>query len=217
VVSSQFAFRLNYFLFISTEYFKLVVVMFAYLYRTLYDVLLEPNDDFFTRCRKGVITCAFLFGIVHLVTKMALSPMSRQIVNGIFAILGLWLLYLVKNQFFLLITKTTGAVHLVLDITKKLAVFDLEGALALLVSAQEQFGGILDPEFEAALKTMINNLALFRPHIPNTLIDKVKTEQAHQTVDQHPLVSSSDDSDFSDCSDDSVDDQKGGGGGRRGS
>ena len=43
--------------------------MFAYLYRTLYLELLQPDDDFVTRCRKAVITIFFILGIINLATN----------------------------------------------------------------------------------------------------------------------------------------------------
>ena len=40
--------------------------MFAYLYCTLFGELLQPNDDFFMRCRKGVITVYGIFGVISI-------------------------------------------------------------------------------------------------------------------------------------------------------
>ena len=45
--------------------------MFAYLYRKLYTELLQSDDDFFTRCRKAVITIYFVFGIINILTVTA--------------------------------------------------------------------------------------------------------------------------------------------------
>jgi len=50
--------------------------MFAYLYRTFYEVLLQSDDDFFTRCRKAVITAFFGFGLITIV------PNTASAVNG---------------------------------------------------------------------------------------------------------------------------------------
>jgi len=45
--------------------------MFAYLYRKFFEELLQPDDDFFTRCRKAVITCYLIFGIINVFTNTA--------------------------------------------------------------------------------------------------------------------------------------------------
>ena len=45
--------------------------MFAYLYRTLFAELLQSDDDFFTRCRKAVITGYFVFGIINILMDTA--------------------------------------------------------------------------------------------------------------------------------------------------
>ena len=45
--------------------------MFAYLYRTLYEALLEPDDDFFTRCRNVLIIVCFIFGTISVFTNTA--------------------------------------------------------------------------------------------------------------------------------------------------
>ena len=47
--------------------------MFAYLYRKLYTEVLQPDDDLFTRCRKAVITCALVFGIINSFANGAAS------------------------------------------------------------------------------------------------------------------------------------------------
>jgi len=38
--------------------------MFAFMYHALFVDLLLPEDDLFTRCRKAVITCYGIFGII---------------------------------------------------------------------------------------------------------------------------------------------------------
>jgi len=301
--------------------------MFAYLHRTLYEVLLQADDDFFIRCRKGFISVAFVFGIVNFIVNtiaavfdkewpvlnyvvtsliyvqclvfsaswayarrtrtcpdwlinlsldmavcvlliMSFSSANwgfqafslsvafaaivigtshvkfqvticsfvfivncydmfvaalgfpsilipghykgnilfRQIINGVTATLGLWLLYLVKNQFTLLIAKAVAALYMVKEITKKLVLYDTDGALALLLSENQESSGVLDAEFVSTLTQMIDNLALFRSQFPNYLIDQLKSEKAPETVDQNPLALPSDNRDFSDCNDEAVDD-----------
>jgi len=52
--------------------------MFAYLYRTLFGELLQPNDDFFMRCRKGVITVYGVFGVLSTFSLTASSVLSTD-------------------------------------------------------------------------------------------------------------------------------------------
>jgi len=72
--------------------------MFAYLYRTLYGVLLQPNDDFFTRCRKLVVTCYFVFGTIQAFTTTVgtLTTSEWTILEGVTTALsylesGIWI------------------------------------------------------------------------------------------------------------------------------
>ena len=51
----------------------------------------------------------------------------RQIINGVVASLGLWLLYATMNEFSNMITKSIAALRMVKDITKRLVVYDTEG------------------------------------------------------------------------------------------
>jgi len=52
--------------------------MFAYLYRTLFGELLQPNDDFFMRCRKGVITVYGVFGVISTFSLTASNVLSTD-------------------------------------------------------------------------------------------------------------------------------------------
>jgi len=61
------------------------------------------------------------------------------------------------NEFSFLIAKSFAALRIMKAITKKLVVCDMEGALALLISAHEQSDGILGPERVATLTEMIEN------------------------------------------------------------
>ena len=53
--------------------------MFAYLYHTLFAKLLQSNDDFFTRCRKAVITICFVFGIVNFANNTFSTVSSKDV------------------------------------------------------------------------------------------------------------------------------------------
>ena len=53
--------------------------MFAYLFRVLYQHLLQTDDDFFMRCRKAFITCAFVLGIVNILTNTFSTVTSKDV------------------------------------------------------------------------------------------------------------------------------------------
>jgi len=57
--------------------------MFAYLHRKLYEELLQPDDDFFTRCRKAVISACFIFGVINIFTNTAAALMDEWSVLSI--------------------------------------------------------------------------------------------------------------------------------------
>jgi len=68
--------------------------MFTYLYRTLYESLLQPDDDFFTRCRKAVITVFFVFGIINIIISTASTITSKDawtVVRIVVSVIG-WVL-----------------------------------------------------------------------------------------------------------------------------
>jgi len=52
--------------------------LFAYLHRTLYVALLQTDDDFFTRCRKGIITVSLVFGIVNILTNTVAAVVNTS-------------------------------------------------------------------------------------------------------------------------------------------
>jgi len=57
--------------------------MFAYLNRTLYLELLQPDDDFFTRSRKAIITIYLVAGIINIfaVTAAAVTDSEWPVLN----------------------------------------------------------------------------------------------------------------------------------------
>jgi len=84
-----------------------------------------------------VAVCAFLF-IINCYDALGLpsillpgsfkgSTLTRQITNGVAAILALWLFYVATNEFSILIAKGHAALCIVKAITKKLIVYDTEG------------------------------------------------------------------------------------------
>ena len=126
-----------------------------------------------------------------------LPLLQRQVCAAAACVGAMWCINTTKDQFCLLITKSIGALRIVRDITKKLVVYDTEGALALLVSAQSD--GALDPEFVAALTKMLNNLDRYRPHLPRAVLlaaEDMVEEEIKEGVEQIAPCTAVKDQDF---------------------
>jgi len=126
-----------------------------------------------------VAVCSFVF-IVNAYDTLGLpsillpgsfegNVLIRQILNGVAASLALSLVYITMAHFCFLIGKSAANVQMAKEVSKKLVLYDTEGALALL-SAQEQSEIAVDSGLVAVLREIAHNLDQYRPHLPSYLL-----------------------------------------------
>ena len=64
--------------------------MFAWLFRTIFEELLQPDDNFIMRCRKALLTALFVFGAINVFSETAAAVTTSQwfvldVVNTVFS------------------------------------------------------------------------------------------------------------------------------------